>query len=143
MATARLLATRGAILSLADANAAGVEAALKSLEGPHKDKHLATTVDVRKSSEVNAWIEKTVQKVGKLHGAVNLAGVIRFGRPLKDETDEMWNFSMDINCSGVFYCLRAELNNMVDGGSIVSLLIFLSLAGWLDLSCCTLPADLT
>jgi NADP-dependent 3-hydroxy acid dehydrogenase YdfG len=42
------------------------------------------------------------------------------GRHLADSRDEDWDFVMGINCTGVFHCLRAELNKMLDnGGSIV------------------------
>lgn len=72
-----------------------------------------------KSREVDAWIKKTVEELGKLDGAVNLAGIIRLG-PITEASDEDWKSVMSINCSGVFYCLRAELRSMGDGGSIVS-----------------------
>lgn len=62
-----------------------------------------------------------VRRHGPLNGAVNLAGMINSDSLLKDETDERFQNVMDINVGGVFNCLRAQLNNMVDsGGSIVS-----------------------
>lgn len=72
------------------------------------------------SKAVTAWIQQIVSDHGKLDGAVNLAGMVRVQRRLKDETDEAWAKTMHINADGVFYCLRAELNVMEDGGSIVS-----------------------
>ena len=86
LALARLLASRGVILSLADVNHAGLDAAINSIQGKG---HITTVVDVRKSSEVNAWIEKTVKELGKLDGGANLAGVhTGKGAVLADETDE-------------------------------------------------------
>jgi len=118
LAVSRLLASRGAILSLADLNQSGLDATLSSLEGKG---HITTVVDVRKSSEVNAWIEKTVKELGKLDGGCNLAGVhTGKGATLANETDEHWDFIMDVNAKGVFYCMRAQLNAMSDGGSIVN-----------------------
>ncbi|KAI1035786.1 hypothetical protein LB505_003828 [Fusarium chuoi] len=117
LAVAKLLASRRAQLSLADMNKAGLEDALKSLTG---DGHIITQVDVRDSQEVNAWIEKTVSVFGKLDGAVNMAGVFTHGTCLRDETDETWDFIMGVNARGVFNCLRAELNHIKSGGSIVS-----------------------
>lgn len=75
---------------------------------------------MRDSKAVTAWINKTVSDHGKLDGAANLAGMIRIQRPIKEETDDVWALTMQVNASGVFYCLRAELNVMKDGGSIVS-----------------------
>ena len=107
-------------MSLADANQSGLDTALQSLQSsPNGGKHISTVVDVRDSKQVNNWIEKTVSDHGRLDGAVNLAGVFKLCT-LKEETDEGWDFTMDINAKGVFYCLRAQLNNMKEGGSIVS-----------------------
>ncbi|MCJ1300727.1 hypothetical protein MMC08_003524 [Hypocenomyce scalaris] len=117
LALARLLASRGAILSLADVNQAGLDAAIKSLQGKG---HIETVVDVRKSSEVNAWIEETVKELGKLDGGANLAGVHTGKAVLADETDEHWDFTMDVNAKGVFFCMRAQLKAMADGGTIVN-----------------------
>ncbi|KAK5102616.1 hypothetical protein LTS08_003416 [Lithohypha guttulata] len=116
--TAMLLASRGAIMSLADLNASAVEAAAKSL--PNSDKHIFTVVDVRKSADVDHWIKTTVERLGKLDGAVNMAGVITPATPIADMTDEAWDFTFDVNARGVFACLRAQVRATTAGGSIVS-----------------------
>ncbi|KIW51612.1 hypothetical protein PV05_10316 [Exophiala xenobiotica] len=120
LATAQVLASRGAVLSLSDINAEGLDAALKTLDGKG---HFATVLDVRNASKVNEWMDETVRRLGGLDGAANIAGVEREGgRHLADSRDEDWDFVMGVNCTGVFYCLRAELNKMLDkGGSIVSI----------------------
>lgn len=115
--TATLLASRGAIISLADLNASAVEAAAKSL--PNSDKHIFTVVDVRKSADVDHWIKITIERLGKLDGAVNMAGVITPATPIADMTDEAWDFTFDVNARGVFACLRAQVRAMTAGGSIV------------------------
>lgn len=117
LATAKLLASRGAIVSLADINEGAVKTAAESLTG--SDKHMYAVVDVRHSRSVDAWIKSTVDKLGKLDGAVNMAGVISPAKPITEETDETWNFNFDVNARGVFFCLRAQLKAMSDGGSIV------------------------
>lgn len=117
LATAKLLASRGAILSLADLNEEALKKAVHSLEG---EKHMTTVVDVRKSSSVNDWINATVEKLGKLDGAANIAGVPPMGKAVADASDADWDFIMNVNARGVFYCMRAELNNIKDGGSIVN-----------------------
>lgn len=117
LATAKLLASRGAILSLADINESAVKAATDSLTG--SDKHMCAVVDVRHSQSVDTWIRSTVEKLGKLDGAVNMAGVISPAKPITEETDETWNFNFDVNARGVFFCLRVQLRAMGVGGSIV------------------------
>lgn len=122
LATAQLLSSRGAIISLADINQEGLKTAVQSLE--NSEKHILTVVDVRSSQSVDAWITSTVQKLGKLDGAVNMAGVITPATPITEVTDDNWNFSFDVNARGVFYCVRAQLRAMGDGASIVSLFLF-------------------
>jgi NAD(P)-dependent dehydrogenase (short-subunit alcohol dehydrogenase family) len=118
LATAKLLASRGAIVSLADINENGLKAAIESLTG--SDKHIYTVVDVRHSSSVDAWIQSTVQKLGRLDGAVNMAGIITPATPITEVSDQTWDFNFAVNTRGVFFCLRAQLRAMTAGGSIVS-----------------------
>ncbi|KAF5963417.1 hypothetical protein FCOIX_13852 [Fusarium coicis] len=122
LATARLLASRGAVLSIADNNASALAEALESLASPAGQQHISTVVDVKSSSVVNEWIRSTVKQIGQLHGAANIAGVSVLGqaRTLRDATDEDWDHVMDINGKGIFNCLRSQLNNMKEGGSIVN-----------------------
>lgn len=118
LATAKLLASRGAIISLADINEDAMKAAAASLH--NSSKHLCTAVDVRDATSVQAWIDGTVQKLGHLDGAVNMAGVIAKAVPVTEVTDHDWDFSFAVNAKGVFNCLRAQLKAMTAGGSIVS-----------------------
>lgn len=121
-ATAKLLSGKGYILSIADRNSQGLDETLKSLHedgNPHGVKHLATTVDITDSQQVNAWIDKTVQEYGRIDGAANIAGILYDDKLVKDETDERFTNIMNVNVNGVFYCLRAQLNAMKDGSSIV------------------------
>lgn len=116
LATAMLLASRGAYLSLADINEDGLTSAISSLEGQH---HMYTVVDVRDGETVSTWIKSTVAKYGRLDGAVNMAGIITRATPVKDLSDADWDLSFAVNTKGVFNCLRAQLNALQDGGSIV------------------------
>ncbi|KAL6889093.1 oxidoreductase [Trichoderma evansii] len=118
LATAQLMAERGACLSLADLNETALREATESLPGGTY-KHFAMSVDVRSSASVDEWIDKTVQKFGKLDGAVNMAGVLGPSSPVTGITDDQLNFVMSVNLNGVFNCLRAQLRVM-ESGSIVS-----------------------
>jgi NAD(P)-dependent dehydrogenase (short-subunit alcohol dehydrogenase family) len=84
---------------------------------------LATTVDVRKDDQVNAWIAKTVEAFGKLDGAVNLAGVVPKvinKERVEDLNHEDWHFVLDLNLHGVMHCMGAQLQNMNEKGSLVN-----------------------
>lgn len=131
LATAKLLAQRGAILSLADINGKQLEIVAKSLEESGA-KVIFTVVDVTKVSDVKTFMERTVKEFGKLDGAANLAGVI--GRTasttaLRDETDDEWDLIMNINARGVFNCMREELKVMKSGASLVNASSVLGLVG--------------
>ncbi|KAJ5438047.1 uncharacterized protein N7458_009045 [Penicillium daleae] len=118
LATAKLVASRGAIVSLADINEAALQTAIDSLTA--SDQHLYTVVDVRDSSQVDSWIQSTVQKFGKIDGAVNMAGVISPATPITETTDATWDFNFAVNSTGLFYCLRAQLRAMGARGSVVN-----------------------
>lgn len=102
--TSRLLYSRGASLSLADLNTDGlksVAAELASLSSSPDQKITTTSLDTRKSDQVNSWIENTVKDHGRLDGAANLAGVLKAKSFLVDTTDEEYEFMMGVNSTGV------------------------------------------
>jgi NAD(P)-dependent dehydrogenase (short-subunit alcohol dehydrogenase family) len=127
LALAHHLALRGATLSLADVNEAALTAASASILAKNPDaKILTTSVDVRSASSVATWITSTVSRFGPLSGAANIAGVLSKTRaggftPITAVDDEEWAFLLAINLTGVMYCMREELKNMVDGGSVVNM----------------------
>jgi NAD(P)-dependent dehydrogenase (short-subunit alcohol dehydrogenase family) len=121
--TCKILASRGAILSIADNRSEPLAAAAKTLQESGA-KVLATVIDTRKKEQVEDWIQKTVKEFGGIDGAANLAGVI--GPSMGKKTiaeftdDDEWDLIMGVNCTGVFNCLRAELKVMKSGSSIVN-----------------------
>lgn len=121
--TSLLLARQGAFLSIADVNEAALQEKASEIEKVSTGKLLSTAVDVRKDEQVNAWIAKTVSTFGKLDGAVNLAGVVPKcinKERVEDLNNEDWHFVMDVNLHGVMHCMRAQLQNMNNNGSVVN-----------------------
>ena len=106
-------------MSRADSNNEALGNAVKLLE--QSEKHMITTVDVCDGSAVNEWIRQTVAKYGKLDGAVNMAGIITHATPITETCDDDWKRTFDINVTGVFNCLRAQIRAMGDSSSIVSI----------------------
>ncbi|KAF2713315.1 ABA4 protein [Pleomassaria siparia CBS 279.74] len=123
LATAHLLASRGASLSLADVSESGLEAASKTIRAKHNIEILTFTLDVRKPEQVDFWIAETVSRFGKLDGAANIAGVIPknigVGGIAEMEVEE-WDFVIGVNLTGVMHCMRAQMRVIADGGSIVN-----------------------
>jgi NAD(P)-dependent dehydrogenase (short-subunit alcohol dehydrogenase family) len=124
LATAKLLAKRGAKLSLADIQVAALEKAKAEIEAETPGAEvLISVVDVSKYDQVDAWTKATIQKFGKLTGAANLAGVIPKSigvTPLSEQSFDDWEFVMGVNSTGVMHCLRSQLGAIADGGSIVN-----------------------
>jgi len=129
--TARLFASKGAKLSLADVQ----EKPLKELEAELQQpgaQVMTQVVDVRDRKAVEAWIAATVEKFGKLDGAANLAGVI--GKQANVGTideldDDDWDFVMGVNVVGLRNCLRAQVPHFNEGASIVNAASILGVIG--------------
>ncbi|ERS95925.1 short chain dehydrogenase/reductase family oxidoreductase [Sporothrix schenckii 1099-18] len=120
--TAKLLASKGAKVSLADVQEAALDQAVKDITAAG-GLALGRVVDVRNRQHVEDWIKATVEAFGKLDGAANLAGVI--GKhinitPLQDIDDDDWDFVVGVNQKGLLNCLRAQIPHFNDGGSIVN-----------------------
>ncbi len=62
----------------------------------------AVSCDVSKENEVNALVEKTVKRFGKLDIMVNNAGIY-FPKKLEEITEQDWNRLMAVNLNGVFF----------------------------------------
>jgi NAD(P)-dependent dehydrogenase (short-subunit alcohol dehydrogenase family) len=125
LATAHLLASRGARLSLADLQKEALDKAKADIEAKYGTEVLVFPLDVRNFDQVEAWIKDTVKHFGKLDGAANIAGVIPrssmgSGSGLAEQDLEEWAFVMGVNCTGVMHCLRAQLKVMADNGSVVN-----------------------
>lgn len=121
LATARLLASRGASISVADVRQEPLDAAVADIRTSYPNtKVYAKAVDVRISQEVDDWLDETIKHLGPLNGATNLAGVVGNGKRIVDTQDEDWDRVVNVNVKGVFNCIRAELQRMEKDASIVS-----------------------
>ena len=87
----------------------------------HKSVLIGSAGDVRDpldpsrhlhSPQVDAWIQHTVEELGTLDGAANLAGVINKSLGTKNVVEtgvEEWEFVIGVNLTGVMFCLKSEL----------------------------------
>ncbi|KAJ8107737.1 hypothetical protein OPT61_g8662 [Boeremia exigua] len=131
--TARLFASKGAKLSLADVQGERLKELETELTTTYPNASVMTmTVDVAKRADVESWISKTVEAFGKLDGCANMAGVI--GKqsnvvPIQNVDDDDWDFIYSVNVIGLRNCLRAQIPHMKEGGSIVNASSILGLIG--------------
>ncbi|TDZ21551.1 Levodione reductase [Colletotrichum sidae] len=122
LATAKVLAKRGATICLADVDPDAIRDA-EAFFTEQKTRFSVTKVDVSNKTDVEGWIDSIVKQFGRLYGAANVAGVIgkHHGiRAVADLDDEEWDKIIAVNLTGCMYCLRAELRNITNGGSIVN-----------------------
>jgi NAD(P)-dependent dehydrogenase (short-subunit alcohol dehydrogenase family) len=134
LATAKLLAGEGAKLSLADWQEGALKKVAEELGQQYgSDNIIYSVVDVRNREDCAKWIQKTVQTLGKLNGAANLAGVI--GKQINTATieeidDDDWDWVIGINLKGVLNCLREQIPYLEPGASVVNAASTASLMGF-------------
>ena len=90
--------------------------------------------DVSKAAEVDALVQSTVEKFGRLDVAFNNAGIEGHWVPITEQSEEDWDHTIDINLKGVWLCLKYEIRQMLkqgDGGAIVNMA---SVAGMMGLA---------
>ena len=77
-------------------------------------------------------VKETLKAFGKLHIAVNNAGIGGASAPTGEYPIDSWKKVLDINLSGVFYGMRYQLPEMVKSGSgsIVNIASILGSAGF-------------
>ncbi|KAI0552499.1 short-chain dehydrogenase [Xylaria curta] len=121
-ATAQILSQRGATVCIADVDPEAMKKAEEYFQ-PLNVPFSITKVDISRREEVESWINGIVEQFGKLDGAANVAGIVgkHHGlREVKELDDGEWDRIIAVNLTGTMYCLRAELQKISDGGSIVN-----------------------
>lgn len=73
--------------------------------------------DVTKSGEVETMVRETIQAFGRLDFALNNAGIDGVRARTADYPEEVWQQVINLNLTGVFLCMKAELPVMVKQGS--------------------------
>jgi NAD(P)-dependent dehydrogenase (short-subunit alcohol dehydrogenase family) len=130
-ATSRIFAREGAKLVLADVVEEGGNRTLKIVQDLGAQA-VFVKCDVAKWSDVDAAVAQAVQKFGRLDCAFNNAGIEGESGETHVCTEENWARLMAINLTGVFFCMKAEVNQLLKqggGGAIVNTSSGAGLAG--------------
>lgn len=85
--------------------------------------------DVSKAADIQALVRTTVETYGRLDFAVNNAGIGGASATTGNYTEQDWNRVIGINLTGVWLCMKYELEQMSTqgGGAIVNMA---SVLGW-------------
>ncbi len=116
LATAKAFAESGAAVVLADWNEMAARSAADELAADGY-KTLAIACDVSDDTQVEAMVEQTVAKFGRLDAAYNNAGVQNVLAETADSPRDDYDRVMAINLRGVWSCMKFELQQMRKQGS--------------------------
>ena len=129
--TAVLFAKAGAKVVVAGRREMEGEETVELVRGAGGDGLFVKT-DVSKAADVEALIQRTVEKFGRLDVAFNNAGIEGVFSPIVRQSEEDWDRTIAINLKGVWLCLKYEMRQMLKQGSagaIVNMASTLGLVG--------------
>lgn len=120
--TALLLAERGAKVTLVGRREAPLQEVAARITQAGGEA-LVVAADVSNPAEVQRVVALTIRRFGALHYGVNNAGISSESHDLPDLPDAVWNQTIAINLSSLFYGMRAMLPEIekAGGGAIVNI----------------------
>jgi 3-oxoacyl-[acyl-carrier protein] reductase len=86
---------------------------------------IAVRADVRSKSEVDALIQSTLERFGRLDIVVNNAGIYQFAK-IEDTTEALYRQQFDLNVLGPLLVAGAAVPHLGQGGSIINISSFVT-----------------
>lgn len=120
-AVAKELYEKGVKISLVDVSAESLTELSKELN-LNKDNSLLLKADVSREDNVKYYVDKTIEKFGKIDIFVNNAGVEGKVASIMETKKEDLDFVLNINVKGVYYGLKYVMAEMMKNksGSIIN-----------------------
>ncbi|CDQ19387.1 SDR family oxidoreductase [Halobacillus karajensis] len=112
---ATAFAEAGADLAIVDLDIDEATKTARELEENHANISIAIKADVTKPEDVDAMIQRVLDKFGRLDVAFCNAGIC-MNVPAEEMTYEQWKKVIDINLSGVFLTAQAAGKIMLEQG---------------------------
>lgn len=121
-AIALTYAVEGANVVVSDINDEWGRETVALIEG-NGGRAIYQRADTSRPEDHDTLIAAAKRAFGRLDVACNNAGISGEFTPAAETTDEQWKRVIDINLSGVFYGVRAQIRAMLEtgGGSIVNI----------------------
>ena len=130
-ATCIRLAEEGADVVATSRTVANVEETCAQAEAACGRRPLGLALDVRDREAVEAVMSDVAARYGRIDVLVANAGIELLHAPSIVETsDEDWDMVLGVNATGAFYCCRAALRHMADGGAVVTVGSINGLIAW-------------
>ena len=128
---ALLYAREGARVVVSDFNVDGGEETVRMIRAAGGEAMFVQT-DVTDPGACEALVNKAVDTYGRLDVACNNAGIGGDQAPAGDYAIDAWRRVIDVNLSGVFYCMKFQIAAMLKtgGGAIVNMASILGQVGF-------------
>lgn len=114
-AAARLFAREGAKVVIADINVEDGEKTVKGIVDEGGEAHFVKA-NVSKPIEVEALVNKIIERFNRLDCAYNNAGILGDVVSVVEHTEESWNHTIDTNLKGTWLCMKHEIPVMLKQG---------------------------
>ncbi len=130
-AIALTFAREGARLSLSDVNVEGGEDTARQVRAQGGEA-MFFAASVTDPAAMQALVDETVKRFGRLDVACNNAGIAGLTAPTADYPTQAWDEVLATNLSGVFYGMKAQLPAIIaaGGGAIVNIASILGAVGF-------------
>jgi NAD(P)-dependent dehydrogenase (short-subunit alcohol dehydrogenase family) len=126
-----LYAREGAKVVVSDIDEKGSAETVRLIQEMGGDATFIRT-DVSNPADCQALVDSTVKTYGRLDIAFNNAGIGGEANVTADYSVEGWRKVIEINLSGVFYCMKYEIPAILraGGGAIINMASILGQAGF-------------
>ncbi len=130
-ASALLYAREGANVMVADVDQKGADETVRLIRASGGQATFIG-IDVSRPEDCLDLVDHTIQTFGRLDIACNNAGIGGEQNLTADYSIEAWQKVIDINLSGVFYCMKYEIPALLKtgGGAIVNMASILGQVGF-------------
>jgi 3-oxoacyl-[acyl-carrier protein] reductase len=115
-ATALEVADRGADVGVVDIDESGAESVAETIrdDGGNAEPIVA---DVSEPAAVNEFVERTIERFGRVDVLHNNAGIPQESTPVEDVTESTWETIQQVNLKSVFLGAKAVVPQMKEQGS--------------------------
>ncbi len=119
LATAKRLASEGARIVLADFNQDNLDKAVPEVKQAGAPDVLLSVCNVAVEAQVEATVQATLDKFGRLGVIVNNAGLMQF-KALEELMGDDWLRVLSVDLLGTFYFIKQAFLHMKPGGAVVN-----------------------